>query len=290
MDAPAEVFSANRSRLFGVAYRMLGSRADAEDILQDAYIRWRESDVSEVRNPEAWLVTIVTRLCIDRLRLAKTEREAYVGPWLPEPLVSPRALTPDRTSELASDISLAFLMVLERLSPEERAAFLLREVFDFDYGEISRIVGKSEAACRQAVHRAKERVQQGRPRYTVSREAHTRLLEAFVAAAHSAERDPIMRLLADDARVTADGGGKVPSFRKVIQGADPVARLYAGLGRKYGDRLTYRIAEINGAPGLLRYFDGELESVQTFVSDGQRILEVYILRNPDKLKAIAPAD
>jgi RNA polymerase sigma-70 factor (ECF subfamily) len=290
MEGPAEAFSAHRSRLFGVAYRMLGSRADAEDILQDAYIRWVESEIAEIRNPEAWLVTIVTRLCIDRLRSAKTEREAYVGPWLPEPLVSPQALSPERSSELASDISLAFLMVLERLTPEERAAFLLREVFDFDYGEISQIVGKSEAACRQAVHRAKERVQQDRPRFAVNREAHARLLEAFVAAAHSAEREKIMVLLADDARVTADGGGKVPSFLKVIQGADRVARFYAGLARKYGERLAYRTAEINGGPGLLRYFDGELESVHTFVSDGQRILEVYIIRNPDKLKAISPVD
>jgi RNA polymerase sigma-70 factor, ECF subfamily len=206
-------------------------------------------------------VTVVTRLCIDRLRSAKAEREVYTGLWLPEPLVSREPLSPDRTLELASDLSIAFLLVLERLAPGERAAFLLHEVFDFAYAEIGRILGKTPAACRQIVHRAKQRVQDDRPRFSVSREAHGQLLEKFLAAA---------------------------SAGKVLQGADRVARFYAGLSRKFAGRSVYRLADINGAPGLLRYLDGKLESAQAFVMHGTQIGEIYIVRNPDKLKGIVP--
>jgi RNA polymerase sigma-70 factor, ECF subfamily len=288
MDSLAEIFSAYRRRLFGIAYRMLGSRADAEDILQETYLRWIDSHTSEPRSIEAWLVTVVTRLCIDRLRSAKAEREVYTGLWLPEPLVSREPLSPDRTLELASDLSIAFLLVLERLAPDERAAFLLHEVFDFAYAEIGRILGKTPAACRQIVHRAKQRVQDDRPRFSVSREAHGQLLEKFLAAASAGRREPIMSLLADEVRVTTDGGGKVSSFRKVLQGADRVARFYAGLSRKFAGRSVYRLADINGAPGLLRYLDGKLESAQAFVMHGTQIGEIYIVRNPDKLKGIVP--
>jgi RNA polymerase sigma-70 factor (ECF subfamily) len=288
MDSSAEIFSAYRRRLFGIAYRMLGSRADAEDILQETYLRWIDSNTSAPRSLEAWLVTVVTRLCIDRLRSAKAEREVYTGLWLPEPLVSREPLSPDRTLELASDLSIAFLLVLERLAPDERAAFLLHEVFDFAYAEIGRILGKTPAACRQIVHRAKQRVQDDRPRFSVSREAHGQLLEKFLAAASAGRREQIMSLLADEVRVTTDGGGKVSSFRKVLQGADRVARFYAGLSRKFAGRSVYRLAEINGAPGLLRYLDGKLESAQAFVMNGTQIGEIYIVRNPDKLKGIVP--
>jgi RNA polymerase sigma-70 factor (ECF subfamily) len=288
MNTPAEIYHRYRPRLLGIAYRMLGSRADAEDILQEAYLRWIESNPSEVRSSEAWLVTVVTRLCIDRLRAAKTEREAYSGPWLPEPVVSPGPTSPDRTLELAGDISIAFLTILERLAPEERAAFLLREIFDFDYSEISLILGKAESACRQIVHRAKKRVQEERPRFAVSRAAHMRLLEKFVAAASAGNREQIVNLLADEVRVTADGGGKVPAFSKILEGRDRVSRLYAGLHRKFGDGLSYRLAEINGAPGLLQYVDGKLESVMSVVTDGMHVVEIYAIRNPDKLREFSP--
>jgi RNA polymerase sigma-70 factor (ECF subfamily) len=286
MDAPTVLFDRYRPRLFGIAYRMLGSRADAEDILQETYLRWLESNPSDLRSTEAWLATIVARLCIDRMRSAKTERETYIGPWLPEPLVAASPPSPDRAAELASDISIAFLTLLERLAPEERAAFLLHEVFDFDYPEISQTLGKNEAACRQIVHRARQRVREQKPRFAVSRDAHVGLLQKFIEAASSGRREQIMNLLADHVRVTTDGG-TMPSVRNILQGSDPVSRFFAGVGRKYGEHLTYRVAEINGEPGLLRYFDGKLESVQSFVSDGARILEVYIVRNPEKLKDIS---
>jgi RNA polymerase sigma-70 factor (ECF subfamily) len=287
MDTAAEIFKRHRARLFGIAYRMLGSRADAEDIFQETYLRWIESNSSELRSTEGWLVTVVTRLCIDRLRSAKAEREAYTGTWLPEPLVSSGPLSPDLTLELASDISIAFLTVLERLAPEERAAFLLHEVFDFDYSKISRIIGKNQAACRQIVHRAKQRVQEDRPRFSVSREAHGQLLEKFIEGASSGRREQIMSMLGDEVRVTTDGGGKVSSFRKVLQGSDRVARFYAGLSRKFAGRFVYRMAEINGEPGLLRYLDGKLESAQSFVINGTQICAIYIVRNPDKLNDIS---
>ena len=282
MDAPPDIFNAHRSRLFGIAYRMLGAR-DAEDIVKETYLRWLESNISELRSPEAWLVTVVTRLSIDRLRSAKAERVTYVGPWLPEPLVSPGTVSPDRTLELASDISMAFLTVLERLASEERAAFLLHDVFDFDYAEIAQILGKHQAACRQIIHRARQRVREARPRFAVSRDAHVGLLQKFIEAASSGRREQIMNLLGDEVRVTTDGGGRVPSVIKILQGPDPVSRFYAGVRRKFGEKLIFRMAEVNGAPGLLRYFDGKLESVQSFITDGTRILEIYIVRNPEKL-------
>lgn len=286
--APADPFNALRPRLFGIAYRMLGTRADAEDVLQDAWLRWHGADRTQLQSAEAWLVTVVTRLAIDRLRAAKTEREAYVGWWLPEPLVEVDERTPEAAAELASDLSVAFLWVLERLAPEERAAFLLRQVFEHDYGEIAALLGKSEAACRQMVHRAAERVQQERPRFDVTREAHQRLLEKFMQAARSGRREAMKALLADDVQAIGDGGGKVPSIFKVLRGPDRVANLYWAMFKRLGEQASYRLVHINGEPGLLRHVNGRLESAQAFVTDGERIVAIYVVRNPDKLAGIPP--
>src|SRR3569832_171640 len=184
----ADPFEALRPRLFGIAYRMLGIRADAEDVLQDAWRKWRDTDQAGLQSAEAWLVTVVTRLAIDRLRAAKTERDAYYGDWLPEPIVAWHDETPERIVERADDISLAFMHLLERLGAEERAAFLLRQAFDYDYEDIARMLGKSEAAVRQTIHRAGERLRLERPRFEVPRETHQRLLERFVQAASSGDR------------------------------------------------------------------------------------------------------
>jgi RNA polymerase sigma-70 factor (ECF subfamily) len=265
---------------------MLGSRADADDMVQETYVRWHQTDVERVQTPEAWLVTTITRLCIDRLRAARTEREAYVGPWLPEPLVSETDL-PDRHAELASDLSVAFLVLLERLGPEERAAFLLHEVFDCDYGEIARILGKSEAACRQLMHRARERVRRDRPRFQVSEYARKRMLERFMTAMRAQDKDALLALLAEDATWTADGGGKTRAARKVVQSAARVSRLAMGVWRRYLSRLTPRPVAINGEAGLLMLLDGRPTSVLSIETDGERILAVYVVLNPDKLKGIA---
>ncbi len=279
-------FGALRPRLFAIAYRMLGSRADAEDVLQDAWLRWHAADRQALQSSEAWLVTVVTRLAIDRLRAAKAEREAYVGWWLPEPLVDIDEATPESAVEMAGELSLALLWVLERLAPEERAAFLLRQVFDTDYPEIAALLGKSEAACRQMVHRAAQRVQQERPRFGVPQDVHRKLLEKFVHAARSGERGAIRSLLAEDVQLVSDGGGKVPAFLRILRGADRVTNLYWALFRRRGRHIVYRLARINGEPGLLRYIDGKLESAQAFVVDEGRIAAIYSVRNPDKLAGI----
>lgn len=284
--ASHETFESLRPRLFGIAYRMLGVRADAEDVVQEAWLRWQAADTAALQSAEAWLVTVTTRLAIDRLRAAKTEREAYHGWWLPEPLVEVDERTPETAAELAGDLSVAFLHMLERLAPEERAAFLLRQVFDYDYPEIAGIVGKSEAAVRQAVHRAGERVRDGRPRFQVPAETHLRLLQKFVLAARTGERAAIRALLDENAQAIGDGGGKVASVPGGMHGADRVTNLYWAHALKFGERLEYRIATINGEPGLLRFIDGQLESAQAVVTDGARIVSFYVVRNPDKLANI----
>jgi len=287
-NAPTDshVFAALRPRLFSIVYRMLGTRADSEDVLQDAWLRWQRADHSALQSAEAWLVTVVTRLAIDRLRAAKAEREAYVGWWLPEPLIELDERTPEAAIELAGEVSVAFMWVLERLSPEERAAFLLRKVFDHDYAEIATLLGKSETACRQMVHRASERVQQEHPRFNVSNGAHRRLLEKFMQAAQSGEREAIKALLADDVQVIGDGGGKVPSFMEILRGTDRIADLYRDVSQRFAGQVVYRIALINGEPGLLRYIGSQLESAQAFVTDGEHIVTIYAVRNPDKLAGI----
>jgi RNA polymerase sigma-70 factor (ECF subfamily) len=241
-----------------------------------------------VQSAEAWLVTITTRLAIDRLRSRKAEREAYVGWWLPEPLVEVDEHTPETAAELASDVSVAMLWVLERLAPEERAAFLMRQVFDQDYADLAATLGKSEAACRQLVHRAQQRVQQEKPRFTVPRHVHRELLAGFMQAAASGDREAMKTFLAGDVQFVSDGGGKVPSFGKILEGAARIAGLYWSIQHHYPGQVQYRMARINGEPGLLRYVDGVVESAQSFIVDDGRIVAIYVIRNPDKLTAIAP--
>jgi RNA polymerase sigma-70 factor (ECF subfamily) len=284
----ADAFHRLRPRLFGVAYRMLGTRADSEDVLQDAWLRWQGADRAAIQSEEAWLVTVVTRLAIDRLRAAKAEREHYVGDWLPEPVVDWHDETPERIFEQANDVSVAFLHLLERLGPEERAAFLLRQAFDYDYGEISRMLGKREAAVRQLVHRAGERLRQERPRFDVPRETHQRLLERFVQAATTGDRVAIRALLDDDAEAIGDGGGKASAVAGGMHGGDRITNLYWAQHLRFGPRLHYRVVTINGEPGLLRYLDGQIEMAQSIVTDGERIVGIYSVRNPDKLARIAP--
>ena len=277
-------FAALRPRLFGIAYRMLGTRADADDVLQDAWLRWHRTDAATLQSAEAWLVTVVTRLAIDRLRAAKVEREAYVGWWLPEPLVEADTHTPEAAAELASDVSVAFLWVLERLAPEERAAFLLHEVFDSGYDEIAQTLGKSEAACRQLVSRARKRVHEERPRVQVSEEARTSLLDRFVQAIMAHDKDALMSLLATDATWLSDGGGKARAALKPVVGAEHVARFALGVLGVRSEQLRFEHVRVNGEAGLALYFDGQLLSVISIRTDGARILDVFSTLNPDKLR------
>jgi RNA polymerase sigma-70 factor (ECF subfamily) len=279
-----DAFEQHRRRLWGIAYRMLGSRAEADDAVQEAWLRWDRA-AGEIRSPEAWLVTATTRLCIDRLRQLRAEREVYVGPWLPEPLVIETAPPADHSSELASDLSVAFLAVLERLAPEERAAFLLHEMFDSGYGDIAQILGKSEAACRQLVSRARKRVREDKPRVHVSPEARARLLQGLSRAIETQEPQALLALLSPDVTWTSDGGGRTKAAKKVVRGAARVARFATGVFRNYLPRLEFRPANVNDEAGLAVYFAGGLLSVITIRTDGRRILDVYSILNPDKLGA-----
>ena len=281
------VFEQLRGRLFAISYRMLGIRADAEDIVQEAYLRWHQADKSEIRSPEAWLVSVVTRLSIDRLRSATVERDKYAGPWLPEPLFGGLFPSPEDQLQFASDLSLAFMVLLERLAPVERAAFLLHDVFDCAYPEIARILSKSEAACRQVVHRARERVRHDRQRFVAGEEDQRRLIEKFTAAAAAGDEEAILSLFAEDATLTSDGGGIVHAARKIVHGRARIARLFLVVTRKLLSRLEYRIVPINGEPGLITLVDGVPFSATSFETDGRSILALYQILNPEKLKGIS---
>jgi RNA polymerase sigma-70 factor (ECF subfamily) len=287
-DRSAE-FERHRPRLFGIAYRMLSSRSDAEDVLQDAYLRWHRGASEELRSPEAWLVTTVTRLCIDRLRAARTQREKYVGPWLPEPLIGDTAPAADARAELSSSLSIAFLVVLEQLEPDERAAFLLHEVFDTDYTEIAEILGKSEAACRQIVSRARKRVRGRRPRAQVTDAARRSVLERFANAIQVQDKEALLQLVAEQASWTSDGGGRARAALKAIRGRERVVRFALGVLGRHADKFAFEMTSVNGEPALAVRAAGTLFSVITVRTDGMRILDVYTVLNPDKLAAPAPA-
>lgn len=281
--SPDSVFAGLRKRLFTTAYRMLGSRADAEDVVQDAWLRWQVADHAGLQSAEAWLVTVTTRLALDRLRERKAERESYPGWWLPEPLVELDENTPETAAELASDVSLALLWTLERLSAEERAAFLLRQAFDQDYADIAALLGKSEASCRQLVHRAQEKLRDERPRFKPTPEAHRALLGTFMQAAGRGDRQAMKALLSPDVAFISDGGGKTPSFHRILHGAGRIAGVFWSIENLYPGCVQYRMARINGEPGLLRYVNGTIESAQSFRIEDGRIAAVFIVRNPDKL-------
>jgi RNA polymerase sigma-70 factor, ECF subfamily len=286
VEPATDGFEPNRGRLFGIAYRMLGSRAEAEDVVQDAYVRWHQSDRAAIRNPEAWLVTATTRLSIDRLRALKTEREAYVGPWLPEPMMHDSPPPPDRTVELASDVSMAFLVLLETLGPEERAAFLLHDVFDFDYGEIASMLDKSEDACRQIVHRARTRVRGSRKRFEVTEAAKAKLLRTFTEALNARDQQTLLTLFAPDATWTSDGGGRAAAAPRPLVGADQITKTVLGFSERLRrEHATFELVEVNGETGLCIRFNGRIAGLLTIESDGERIQSVYAVVNPEKLPA-----
>jgi len=289
--SPENAFETHRPRLFGLSYRLLGSRSDAEDVVQDTWLRWQQADPRGIRDPEAWLVTAATRLGIDRLRAARVQRERYTGPWLPEPAEIDASPSPEHSAEIAEQVSLAFLAVLERLGPEERAAFLLKEAFDYDYAQIAPLLGRSEASCRQMVHRARERVQAGRPRFEVAPEHHRRLLERFMHAASRGDQAAVAALLREDARLVSDGGGKAVAALRPLLGAARIARLFWAAYRRPDPAIAWRIGTVNGEAAILRYHDGALTAVMVAVSDGERISELFTVANPDKLgAAVTPAN
>ncbi|HYO91893.1 MAG TPA: sigma-70 family RNA polymerase sigma factor [Pyrinomonadaceae bacterium] len=286
MDRP-EIFNEHRRLLFSLAYRMLGSVADAEDMVQEAFLRWQAADAEEIKAPKAYLSTIVTNLCINHLTSARVKREEYVGPWLPEPLITDESQDPMRNIQMADSLSMAFMVLLESLTPTERACFLLREVFDYEYEEIARMLGKTEANCRQMVSRARLHIRERRPRFDVSSETRARLTGQFMQACASGDLQGLMSLLAEDATLTSDGGGRVTAARKPIHGADHIARFLTGLVKKAGPgRLSIRPMLVNGQPGFITYWDDRLVNVLSLDIADNQIRAVYIVVNPDKLRGL----
>ncbi|OBU69429.1 RNA polymerase sigma-70 factor [Stenotrophomonas maltophilia] len=283
MDDSTALFTRLRPRLFGVAYRMLGSSHEAEDVVQDVWLRWHGADQLQIENPEAWLVATTTRRAIDALRLARHARERYVGMWLPEPLLTDDSSTPEYVLETASDLSLAFLNVLERLAPDARAAFLLHDVFDQDYEVVARTLDKTEATCRQIVHRARLQLRQERPRYNVPQEVHQKLMRRFAEAASSGDLKAMKALMAESAVLIGDGGGIVTSFPKPMVGGARIAQLLYAPHLRRKEQLRMVPTMLNGRLGLLRYFEDVLESAMAFDTDGERIIEILVQRNPHKL-------
>ncbi|MFD5947821.1 RNA polymerase sigma-70 factor [Streptomyces collinus] len=291
-ETATDLFEAHRPVLLGVAYRMLGRVADAEDVVQEAWLRWSGSDRADVREPRGYLVRITTRLAIDRLRQIKSRGETYVGPWLPEPYVTDFGDTVPDTAEravLADSVSLAVLVVLESLSPLERAVFVLREAFGFPYADIAAMLDRGEPAVRQLAGRARKHVEERRPRYDVDPAERRDLTERFLAAAADGDLEGLMALLAPEVRLVGDSGGKSRAPLRVLQTADKVCRFLIGTAQKSLPGLTVRFVEVNGGPAVLILSGGEPDSVlQLDVADGT-VQSVYIIRNPDKLRSLAAA-
>jgi RNA polymerase sigma-70 factor (ECF subfamily) len=311
-----EAFEQYRRLLFAIAYRMLGSAMEAEDIVQEAYLRYRSALPARIDNLKAYLTTITTRLCLDYLKAAQTQRQSYVGIWLPEPIPGDEALvegeahlgsvqpidpapSPAEVISQQESISMAFLVILEQLTPVERSVLLLRGVFDYDYPEIAAIIGKSEANCRQIFHRAQAQVHAQRPRFEVTAESHAELVYRFMEAVKGGDLDGLLQMLTEDATFSADGGGKASAVLNKVVSASKVARLLLGLGAKGADLFTVATREINGRLGVLLYnLDGVLDTAFTFdiVQDendpagSARIGNVYAMRNPDKLEYLARAE
>jgi RNA polymerase sigma-70 factor (ECF subfamily) len=295
---PSASFEPHRRRLLGLAYRMLGSMAEAEDAVQEAYLRWHDADREGVAEPRAFLITTTTRICLDVLKSARARREEYVGPWLPDPVTDTAALAPDTQAEMAEDLSVALLLALDRLSPLERAAFLLHDVFDYSFAQVAATLGRNEAACRQLASRARTRVRDARPvgaASTLTRSGgvdakHAELVSAFVDASRSGDVTALTRLLASDARLVTDSGGKVVAALNVLEGAERVASFLAGVVRKgWTDDMTVRFDLINGLPGLIVSGPNGLVQTNAFEIEGDVVKAIYVVRNPDKLKHLGPS-
>jgi RNA polymerase sigma-70 factor, ECF subfamily len=281
-------FDQYRSLLFSIAYRMLGSVADAEDMLQETFIRWQQAANDNIDSPRAFLVTIVSRLCINHLQSARVQREEYVGQWLPEPIVTDPGSDPLAIIKVDESLSMAFLVLLERLTPVERAVFLLREVFEYEFSEIAAVLGQSEVNCRQILRRARQHVSAMRPRFKVSSKKQNDLLQRFLEAMGTGDMEGLVALLSSDVVLHSDGGGKAIAVPNLIHGADNVARgILGGFRKLLPKTLVRRLARINGEPGVVSYLDGKPYSVFTLDAVDGRVRAIYILTNPEKLSHLA---
>ncbi len=282
MDNRLQTFEQQRPLLFSIAYRMLGSVMEAEDAVQESYLRYMATDADAIQSPKAFLSTVVTRLCLDQLKSARVKREEYFGPWLPEPLLTADA--PDELLARHESISMAFLLLLETLSPVERAVFLLREVFDYDYDAIAQIVGKREANCRQLHSRAKKHIHSGRPRFAPSPQEQQQLVGKLFTAMQLGDSDAFAAFLAEDVELRSDGGGKAAAAIHPLHGRETVMRFLLGIYSRRPPNTTAELAEVNGAPALVVRVDGKIENVMSFELNGAMISAIRIVRNPEKLR------
>ena len=278
-------FNEYKTLLFSIAYRMLGTVMDAEDMVQETFMRWQSCAQDKILSPKAWLSTVVTRLCINHLKSARVQREIYVGPWLPEPLVAGLGVDSGENAKLSDSLSLAFLVLLESLTPTERAVFVLREVFNYEFADIAPIVEKTEANCRQILARARKSVEERRPRFDVSPEEAEQLIQQFEQAVLTGNLENLLNLLAKDVVLVSDGGGKARAVLRPILGADPVARLLIGAAKKFASKTqVLRHAMVNGLPGTVAFENERPIRVLAFGIRGGRIRSLFIVTNPDKLR------
>jgi RNA polymerase sigma-70 factor (ECF subfamily) len=285
-----DVFSTDRPLFFSIAYRMLGSAADAEDVLQDAWVRYRDTDKSEIRSPRAFVAKIVARLCLDRLKSARAAREEYVGPWLPEPVLTSEIKTPDAVLQHAESVTLAFLVLLEKLSPEERAVFLLKDIFEYEHAEVAEMLDMSIENSRQLLHRAKARLTADRPRLTGTESSRRAVAERFARAFSSGNGAELTAILTHDVGMWSDGGGKASAARRPLLGREEVLNFLLGLYRtaqNAGVRdVSLKIEDVNSEPALVLRIGGRLESIFVFSIENDQVSAIRVVRNPDKLARI----
>jgi RNA polymerase sigma-70 factor (TIGR02957 family) len=291
MEMDQDVFKDDRPRLFSIAYRMLGSASDAEDVLQDAWLRYSGAEPSSIRSPGAFATTIVTRLCLDRLKSARAKREEYIGPWLPEPVLTSELESPAEKLERAESVTLAFLVLLEKLSPEERAVFLLKEIFEYDHSEVAEMLGTTADNSRQLLHRAKARLAEGRPRLTGTVQSRRAVAERFAQAFSTGDGAELTALLTTGVEMWSDGGGKASAARRPLIGRDQVLNFLIGLHRAAHATgvvhdVSLEIEDVNSEPALVLRVGTRLESVFVFSVDGDAISGIRVVRNPDKLVRI----
>ncbi len=281
--SPTDLFEGERRHLLGLAYRMLGTVGDAEDVVQEAWLRWQAVPEGSIERPGAWLTTVTTRLALDHLRAARRRRESYVGPWLPEPVATD--IGPAETAELADSLRLGFLAVLDELKPIERAVFLLADVFDVPFAEIATTVGKSDAACRQIAHRARRRVT--RPHSPRDARAEREVVETLLVAIAAGDTDRVLACVAPDVVCVSDGGSDRRAARRPVVGSHRVARFMINLAHRYGEAISVEELQVNGELGILVSLGGEVDEVMTFEVEGERVVRILIVRNPDKLSRLA---
>jgi RNA polymerase sigma-70 factor (ECF subfamily) len=284
MDKKTQTFNRHRSQLINIAYGMLGNLSDARDIVQDAYIKWNKSD-ADIRNPESYLKTIVSRLCIDHYRSAKNQREEYIGPWLPQPVVDSDFHQPDSNIELHDRLTVALLHILEKLSPDQRAIYLLHDVFDYQFSEISELVDKKPAACRKAAQRARQKIRSSEPSRNKGGAESQKIVGKFIEALRQRDMEKLQSILTDDAILYSDGGGKVAAAPKPIESMKKISKFLISVTEKNKDTISVEVTTVNNQPGFKAYIQGELHSIWTFgIANGQ-IEKIYSILNPEKLSA-----